>query len=159
MATWFYAPDFKFSPAPSNYPDGRNVPAYYAIFESIERPYYTVRLCMLHDNELAQFPYRYVVSEAIAVLYAAKNGLKLRNKPTSGFISREDAWVIYNCERPKWDKFQEHQVWRLRRPASNTPPWGMTLVPARERSRSPVREERIRRNVVRRRRPRGTWSE
>ena len=150
MATWFYAPDFKFSPVPSFARDGRNVPAYYAIFESIERPDFTVRLCMLHDAELGRFPHRGVLSEAIAVLYAAKNGLALRNKPTSGFINRYDAWVIYYCERPKWHKFIEQQLWRLRRPSSSNADVRLALAPVRERSRSRGREDRIARYLGRR---------
>ena len=107
MAIWFYAPNFRFSNDPSRMPNGRNIPAYYGVFQMTERPGYIVRLCMLHDDDLGRFPYRENLSEAIAVLYAQNNGLEVYQKPTSGFISRTHAWVRYRYEQPDWQRFTQ----------------------------------------------------
>ena len=95
---------------------------------------------MLHDDDLGRFPYRGALSEAIAVLYAKKNGLELTLNPISGFISRRDAWVRYRCERPNWQRFTQVQFGRPRERGRSrllSPRWAHVD----ERSRSRGREQ------------------
>ena len=70
-----------------------------------------VRLCMLHDDDVAAFPYRARVSEAIAELYAKNNGLQLIGVPHYGFVSRVDEWIRFRSERPQWFKFAPRPFW------------------------------------------------
>ena len=103
---------------------------------------------MLHDDDLGRFPYRGVLSEAIACLYAKKNGLELTINPTFGFISRTDAWVRYRCERPNWQKFTQVQLGRLRK-RSRSRPLSPRRAHVHERSRSRRREQRVARFPLR----------
>ena len=94
---------------------------------------------MLHDDDLGRFPYRGALSEAIAVLYAKKNGLELTFNTISGFISRRDAWVRYRCERPNWQRFTQVRFGRPRERGRSrllSPRWAHVD----ERSRSRGRE-------------------
>ena len=110
MATWFYAPDFRFSSRPS-VGDARVVPAYFAQFGKPDTPGLIVKLCVLHDDELAAFPYRPVLAEANAVLFGKKNDLQLIGRTSYGFVSRADAWIRYRCERPQWQRFTFYPRW------------------------------------------------
>ena len=97
---------------------------------------------MLHAHDLGRFPYRGVLSEAIAVSYAKRNGLAVTINPTSGFISRTDAWVRYRCERPNWQRFTQVQFGRPRE-RSRSRPLSSRRAHVHERSRSRGREQRV----------------
>ena len=115
MATWFYAPNFLFSTT-SFYFDPRNVPAYYATFATPQWPGHVVSLCVLHDEDLAEFPYPFKLIDAISVLYASKNGLELVGSASYGFVSRGDTWIPYRWQRPQWDRFTRRAFWNWSNP-------------------------------------------
>ena len=66
MPIWFYAPDFRLSSTPSIL-DSRIVPAYHATFQKNGTPDASIKLCMLHDDDLAAFPYHGPLAEAFAI--------------------------------------------------------------------------------------------
>ena len=101
MPIWFYAPDFRFSSTPSIL-DPRIVPAYHATFQKTGTPGASLKLCMLHDDDLAAFPYHGPLAEAFAVFFAIQNGLELIGVPSYGFVSRDDTWIRFRCCRPQW---------------------------------------------------------
>ena len=96
---------------------------------------------MLHDPELGQFPYRPALSEAIAIIYASKNGLVLSTPPTSGFIRRTEPGSRYNYRRPQWNKFTRMEFGRARQ-RSRSADVSRGLATIRERSRSRDRDQR-----------------
>ena len=90
---------------------------------------------MLHDAELGQFPYRQRLQDAIADIYARKNGLEVYMTPISGFIRCIERNSRYNCRRPKWNRFEQLEFTRAPHYSRSTE-IGLRRGAIRERSRS-----------------------
>ena len=71
------------------------VPAYHAKFRRIGNSDESIKLCMLHDDDLAAFPYHGPLAEAIAFLFGIQNDLEVIGQPSYGFVSRADPWIRF----------------------------------------------------------------